>query len=141
MAQRARATLAEWSRAHYGYRQQDVREILAILDEAISDLRAAAGVTRVRRGAGRRRRPTLALEPLAAMPSLREQIDQAFRVAALTERPSNAWRCCRPALQLLTKRAPSIPRGRSRRAAPARRDADPGGAGDRHAVRRNGRAG
>ena len=30
VAQRARATLAEWPRQHYGYRQRDVREILVV---------------------------------------------------------------------------------------------------------------
>ncbi len=43
LAEQARRTLAAWPNEHFGYRQGDVREILALLDEAISDLRAATG--------------------------------------------------------------------------------------------------
>src|SRR5262249_27087685 len=39
-AERARVTLVNWPVTHYGYRQRDVGEIVALLDEAISDLRA-----------------------------------------------------------------------------------------------------
>jgi hypothetical protein len=41
----ARRRLASWPREHYGYRADDVREMLGLLDEAISALRAAAGET------------------------------------------------------------------------------------------------
>ena len=44
-AEQARLALVEWPRDHYGYRQQDVREIVSLLDESISDLRAALGIT------------------------------------------------------------------------------------------------
>ena len=100
VAQQARATLAEWPRGHYGYRQQDVREILSFLDEAISDLRAAAGMTSFD-VALVATPPDIVLQPLAVMPSLREQIDQAFRVAALTERPSERVAIFQDALLLL----------------------------------------
>jgi hypothetical protein len=45
MAVDARKRLATWPRDHYGYRADDVREMLGMLDEAISDLRVAAGET------------------------------------------------------------------------------------------------
>ncbi len=41
----ARKRLASWPKDHYGYRADDVREMLGMLDEAISDLRVAAGET------------------------------------------------------------------------------------------------
>lgn len=81
-AQQARQTLANWPATHYGYRQRDVREVVALLDEAISDLRASAG----------RNDFNLALvampeetgyEPLLGPPSLTEQIDATFRAARL----------------------------------------------------------
>ena len=87
LAQRARATLAGWPREHYGYRQRDVLEILSFLDEVISDLRAAAGMTSFELALVAAT-PDVVLEPLATMPSLREQIGQVFRVASLTERSS-----------------------------------------------------
>jgi hypothetical protein len=45
MAVAARRRLASWPKDHYGYRANDVREMLGLLDEAISGLRAAAGET------------------------------------------------------------------------------------------------
>ena len=89
IAQRARTTLAEWPRNHYGYRQRDVREILAFLDEVTSDLRVASGTTAfdVALVASA---PDIVLEPFENMlPSVRDQIDQVFRVAKLTERPAD----------------------------------------------------
>jgi hypothetical protein len=43
LAERARRTLADWPARHFGYRQADVREMLGLLDEIISQLRVAAG--------------------------------------------------------------------------------------------------
>jgi hypothetical protein len=43
MAVAARRRLAMWPRDHYGYRSDDVKEMLGLLDEAISGLRVAAG--------------------------------------------------------------------------------------------------
>ena len=48
MAVDARRRLASWPKDHYGYRADDVREMLGLLDEAISGLRVAAGETSVR---------------------------------------------------------------------------------------------
>src|SRR5205085_995547 len=45
MAVDARRRLASWPRDHYGYRAGDVADVLAMLDEAISSMRAAAGAT------------------------------------------------------------------------------------------------
>jgi hypothetical protein len=82
-AERARTTLANWPATHYGYRQRDVSEIVALLDEAISDLRASNGrndftvslvATPVETG----------YEPLLGMPSVADEIETTFRVAKLT---------------------------------------------------------
>ena len=107
VAQQARATLAEWPREHYGYRQRDVREILSFLDEVISDLRAAAGMTSFE-VALVAATPDIVLEPLATMPSLREQIDQVFRVASLTERPSERVAFLQTLLLLLDEAGATI---------------------------------
>ena len=112
-ALRVRATLAEWPRDHFGYRQRDVREILAFLDEAISDLRVASGGTAfdVALVASA---PDIPIEPLTEMPSVRQQIDQAFRVARLTERPSERVAILQAALLLLDESAPIIPPAEAR---------------------------
>ncbi|MCX6551920.1 MAG: hypothetical protein NTY02_13145, partial [Acidobacteria bacterium] len=39
----ARRKLAEWPAAHFGFRELEVRELTAILEEAISDVQASAG--------------------------------------------------------------------------------------------------
>ena len=109
-AQRARATIAEWARTHYGYRQHDVREIMAILDEAIAQLRGAAGVSSFNVALVATTTPDLALEPVADMPSIRAQIDQAFRVAMLTEAPAERVALLQAGLQLLADEGSVIPR-------------------------------
>ena len=80
----ARASLAEWPRQHHGYRQDDVREIVALIDEAIANLRAAGGATNfdLTLVASVPSMPPVPLEPLVDMPSLREQLDQVLRLAA-----------------------------------------------------------
>lgn len=108
LAQQARSALATWPRDHYGYRQRDVHEILAVLDEAISKLVAAAGgaafdLTFVASA------PDVAFEPLAIMPSPREQIDQVLRVAALTARPAEHLALLQAVLLLLKANPTTVP--------------------------------
>jgi hypothetical protein len=42
-AERARRALTDWPGAHFGYRAREVTEIVGVLDEVISSLRASAG--------------------------------------------------------------------------------------------------
>ena len=106
-AEKARATLAEWPRQHYGYRQRDVREILAVLDEAISDLRAATGASAFNLSFVADP-PEVALEPLAAMPPAREQVVQAMRVAGLIARPAERVALLQAVLHLLDEAGAAI---------------------------------
>jgi hypothetical protein len=110
MAQRARATVAQWSRAHYGYRQREVGEIVAILDEAISDLRPSVGVGSFDVALMTTTPVAVALEPLASMPSTRQQIDQAFQVSVLTG-PAERIALLQAVLQLLADAGNVIPKG------------------------------
>jgi hypothetical protein len=81
LAEGVRRTVADWPRTHYGYRQNDVREILSVLDQAISSLRAAAGATSFELSlVAMADAPEL--EPLASMPNARQQLDEIFYVAA-----------------------------------------------------------
>lgn len=43
LAERARRTLAEWPAAHFGYKADEVRQFVGLLDEVVSELRAARG--------------------------------------------------------------------------------------------------
>jgi len=82
LAVKARTALAEWPKQHHGYRQDDVREIVTLIDEAIAGLRAASGATTfdVALVASA---PTVPLEPMLGMPTPREQLDQVLRLAAM----------------------------------------------------------
>jgi hypothetical protein len=107
-AERARAMLAEWPGAHYGYRQADVRELVAFFDEVVSDLQAAEGGTafNVEFVA---KAPNIVGEPLATMPSLRDQVEQAFRVAKLTNSPTDRVAVLQAALVLLAEEGSALP--------------------------------
>jgi hypothetical protein len=104
VAEQARKTLAEWPQAHYGYRQRDVREIVGLLDEAISDLRATAGVgafdlTLVAMA------PDVTLEPMQGMPQPGEMLKQVLAVAQLAERSSERMVLLQSALTLVNESA------------------------------------
>jgi hypothetical protein len=107
IATRARTTLANWPREHLGYRQREVAEIVARLDEAISGLRAASGGTMFDLALVSMA-PEVPLEPVAPLPSLREQFDQIVHVASLTEGASERVALLQSALALLTEAAPTI---------------------------------
>jgi hypothetical protein len=101
-AQEARKTLADWPATHYGYRGRDVREVVSLLDEAISELRASAG----------RNDFNLALvatpeetgyEPLLGMPGIAEQIDGIFRMARLAPRVADRVSLLQDALALIAE--------------------------------------
>ena len=107
-AEQARQTLADWPATHYGYRQRDVREVVSLLDEAISDLKAAAG----------RNDFNLALvatpeetgyEPLLGMPGITEEIDATFRMAKLAPRVADRVSLLQEALSLIAEAGALIP--------------------------------
>jgi hypothetical protein len=87
----ARRRLASWPREHYGYRANDVREMLGMLDEAISDLRLAAGETSfaIDLIATPPQPPAPDRVPLLRAPTPAEAIAQAIAVAKATDVPSD----------------------------------------------------
>ena len=96
----ARKTLASWPADHYGYREAEVRGFIGVLDDAITTLSGApAGVFELALVATA---PPLVLEPVAPMPTVREQVDQVLRVAALSDRAAERVALLESALQLLT---------------------------------------
>ncbi len=88
LASRARAALATWPVTHQGYRQDDVREIVGLIDEAIAGLRAAAGQTSFELSLVASL-PVVELEPLLGLPTPAEQFDQVVRLAGLTTQPAD----------------------------------------------------
>lgn len=98
LADEARRTLADWPRAHYGYRQTEVREIITLLDQAISRLR---GTARIELSFVAHVEP-VALEPAAVVPSDREQLDQILRILRLTTSARDRVALLQAALSLVT---------------------------------------
>jgi hypothetical protein len=97
----ARKMLATWPRDHYGYRDAEVRGYIGVLDDAITSLSGApAGVFELALVADV---PPIALEPVAPMPTRREQVEQALRVADLTDRAAERVAVLESALQLLAE--------------------------------------
>lgn len=87
LAEEARRTLASWPAEHFGYRQADVREIVGLLEESISSRRASLGISEFSLDlVATPPESGVVLEPLLGMPGVREQLDQAFRLVAITDR-------------------------------------------------------
>lgn len=100
IAEGARRTLSDWPRAHFGYRQDDVREVIGILDEAIAALRRTTGSSSFELSfiAGA---PPIPIEPVASLPDARAQLDQIFRVVSMTTQASERVALLQSAVALL----------------------------------------
>jgi hypothetical protein len=102
VAEEARRVLAGWPQAHYGYRGNDVREIVSLVDEAISSLRAAEGATTFELSLVATAMPP-ELEPVLGMPSARQQLDQIYNVISMTSRSSERVALLHSALGVLAE--------------------------------------
>ena len=84
LALQARRELEQWPGQHYGYRATDVHQIVGMLDEVITELRAAAGETRFDLNLVAVAGPSSSMT-LLPPPTTQESIDQALAVAKLTD--------------------------------------------------------
>lgn len=100
LAEQARRTLLEWPRTRFGYRQDDIRDIVALIDGAIVRLGGGAAPASFELTFVATTEP-IALEPLAPMPAPREQLDQLVRVLALTTSARDRIALLRSALTLV----------------------------------------
>jgi hypothetical protein len=106
IVEKARKALSDWPASHYGYKQNDVREMLRLMDEAILDLRAAAGARKFQISlVTTAMPPIIAFEPLLPPPTPKEAIEQTLAVAAMAESPAER-------VSLLTAARVSIERDR-----------------------------
>jgi hypothetical protein len=85
IVERARTTLAEWPQNHYNFRQTEVRQMLALLDEAIADLQAATGARRFNLTLTAFADPPAIVEPLLPPPTPKEAIEQVLAAARVTD--------------------------------------------------------
>ena len=104
VAERARRALSDWPLRHQGYRQDDVREIVGLIDEAIVGLRTATGRNSFELSLVASM-PPVDLEPMVAMPTPGDQFDQAIRLAAMTTQPSERMALLHAARSLLDEHA------------------------------------
>jgi hypothetical protein len=104
----ARQLLLDWPGAAYGYRAVEVREILGLLDDALVDLRAAAG----------RPASQLALvappslppnEPLLPEPSESELVEQLLTAADVAPTPAERSSLLQTVIGLIDQAAAALP--------------------------------
>ena len=88
IVERARRTLADWPSNHYNYRQAEVRQMVSMLDDAISDLRAATGPGRFDLSLAAFLDPPSIPEPLLPPPTVKESIEQMLTAARIVETPA-----------------------------------------------------
>ena len=88
LAEQARAQLIDWPAKHYGYRAKDVREIAALLDETIADLRAATGGNEVDLSFVANVEPPASVL-LLPPPTRTELIAQALSIAEMADVPAD----------------------------------------------------
>jgi hypothetical protein len=103
IAERARKTIAEWPARNFGYRAEEVREVTALLDEVIAELRASAGLGKfdLSLTAGVAAPPA---EPLLPPPTLQEMVQQALAAARLTPVPAERMSLLQSVESLLAAR-------------------------------------
>jgi hypothetical protein len=85
LATDASRMLSAWPGTHHGYRAADVAQLSALLDEAVAELRVAAGLPRLDLTLVATRSP---LPPAIAelpAPTFRETVEQAFAAASVTD--------------------------------------------------------
>jgi hypothetical protein len=113
MAVDARKRLASWPKDHYGYRAGDVREMLGMLDEAISDLRLAAGETSfaIDLVAETPQESYAAHVPLLRAPTPAEAIAQAIAVAKVTDIAADRTSILRSVVGAIDNPANTVPTG------------------------------
>lgn len=108
IAEQARRTLADWPRTHFGYRQDEVRDVIGVLDNAISALRGGTGTPAFELSLVSTMEP-IAVERLAEMPSPREQLDQIFRVVSMTSQATERVALLQSAVALLKEAGGALP--------------------------------
>jgi hypothetical protein len=87
MAIEARGNLARWPAENFGFRAADVAQLVAMLDEVISELRVAAGQTSFDLTLVANVTPSFPAALLPA-PSFQDKMEQAVVAAAVTTEPA-----------------------------------------------------
>ena len=112
IVEQARKTLGDWPRTHYNYRWDDVQQMLAMLDEAIADLRVSAGVQKFDLSLSANVAPPItSLEPLLPPPTPQQAIEQVLLAARVSDAPAERTSLLESALTELNRPGASVPAG------------------------------
>jgi hypothetical protein len=111
IVERARRELADWPATHFNYKQDEIRQMLTVLDEAIAELRATAGIGQFNLNfvAASAPPPPAEREPLLAPPTPREAIEQTLLAARLTASPAERTSLMAVALSNIDRNAANLP--------------------------------
>jgi hypothetical protein len=107
LAEAARKQLIEWPDSHHGYKADEVAQMGAWLDQVVSELRVAAGLSRFELTLVARTTPTAAPVQLMAGPDLRERLELGLAAAAKTMNPAERVSLIRAVLDSLQPAAPA----------------------------------
>jgi hypothetical protein len=89
IAERARTRLSAWPVDHFNYRATEIRQMLAMLDEAIADLRASTGnQRRFDLSFAAFADPQAIVEPLLPPPTPQEAIENVLTAARVVDNPA-----------------------------------------------------
>lgn len=108
LAERARKVLAEWPATHHSYRLDEVRQIHALVDDVVADLRATRGDTAFDLSLVAQVMPPPSV-PLAPPPTLRETIAQVLGLSRLADSSSERVSLLRTASALARERLAAAP--------------------------------
>ena len=102
----ARRRLEAWPRDHYNYKAGDVRQIVQLVDEAISEMRAAAGEQQFDFSFEANVQP--AEVPVLPEPTVAESLTSAAAVVDLTDDPSERMSLLESLAQAIDKATASL---------------------------------
>ncbi len=109
IVEQARKRLADWPSAHYNFKRDEIQQMLGTLDEAIADLKAAAGASTFDLTFVAAATEPPPSEPILPAPSARETIEQTLRAAQLTSSPAERLSLLTVAANALDAEAASLP--------------------------------
>jgi hypothetical protein len=113
IAEYARRLLVAWPADHFGYRSNDIREMDALLESTISELRGAAGVKQFEFSLVATVEPPSM--PLLPDPTLAQSIDQTLVAARLSDVPAERLVLLRSAISQIDENASQLPKDWARR--------------------------
>lgn len=103
LAEQVRRVLADWPAGHYGYKRDEIRQMVTLLDEIIADLRATLGYQQFDVSLVATTEPPPARPLLIAAPGRRETIEETIAAARLSPSPSDRAALLAAALEALDR--------------------------------------